>query len=194
MIKVGLTGGIGSGKSTVAKIFRTIGIPVIDADIVAKTIMESDEELIRAIKTAFGEQAYIGKKLNRKYIANIVFNDDNQLEILNGLTHPATIKAAEDWMQQQNSHYCIKEAALLFEAGTADTLDFIIGVNAPDAVRIRRIMQRDGVTRQDVLARMDKQIVQETKMWLCDFVINNDEQQLLIPQVLEVHNKILVSD
>ncbi len=194
MIKVGLTGGIGSGKSTVAKIFRTIGIPVIDADIVAKTIMENDEELIRAIKTAFGEQAYIGKKLNRKYIANIVFNDDTQLEILNGLTHPATIKAAEDWMLQQNSPYCIKEAALLFEAGTADTLDLIIGVNAPDAVRIRRIMQRDGVTRQEVLARMDKQIVQETKMWLCDYVINNDEQQLLIPQVLEVHDKIIVGD
>ena len=194
MIKVGLTGGIGSGKSTVAKIFRTIGIPVIDADIVAKTIMENDEELIRAIKTAFGEQAYIGKKLNRKYIANIVFNDDTQLEILNGLTHPATIKAAEDWMLQQNSPYCIKEAALLFEAGTADTLDLIIGVNAPDAVRIRRIMQRDGVTRQEVLARMDKQIVQETKMWLCDYVINNDEQQLLIPQVLEVHDKKIVGD
>ena len=192
MIKVGLTGGIGSGKSTVAKIFKTLGIPVIDADIVAKTIMEKDELLIEAIKKAFGEESYIDGKLNRKYIANIVFNDDIQLGILNGLTHPATIEAANKWIQQQNTTYCIKEAALLFEAGTAEDLDYIIGVKAPDAMRINRVMQRDNVTKQEVLARMDKQIVQETKMWLCDFVINNDGQELLIPQVLEIHNEICI--
>ncbi len=190
MIKVGLTGGIGSGKSTVAKIFMTMGIPVIDADIIAKTIMEKDETLIKAVKQAFGEESYIEGKLNRKYIANIVFNDEKQLEILNGLTHPATIKAAEEWMSQQSSPICIKEAALLFEAGTADDLDYIIGVKAPDAMRIQRIMLRDNMSREDVLARMDKQIDQETKMWLCDFVIVNDGQQLLIPQVNDVIAKL----
>ena len=191
MIKVGLTGGIGSGKSIVAKILRTMGIPVIDADIVAKTIMEKDEELIIAVKQAFGAESYIDGKLNRKYIANIVFNDDVKLGILNGLTHPATIKAAEEWMAQQTSEICVKEAALLFEVGTADDLDYIIGVKAPDAMRIQRIMQRDNMLREEVLARMDKQIDQEIKMWLCDYVIVNDGQQLLIPQVIEILDKLM---
>ena len=112
MLKVGLTGGIGSGKSTVAALFRLLGIPVFDTDIAAKWIMEHDEALIDSIKNAFGEDAYIDHKLNRKYIADIVFKDKYQLEVLNSLTHPATIKAADDWMLQQNSPYCIKEAAL----------------------------------------------------------------------------------
>ncbi len=189
MIKVGLTGGIGSGKSTVAAIFKTLGIPVFDADIVAKRIMEEDEILKTAIKNAFGQESYIGDKLNRKYIADIVFKDKYQLEVLNSLTHPATIKAADEWMLQQNAPYCIKEAALLFEAGTAGNLDYIIGVKAPDALRIKRVMQRDNITRQEVLNRMSKQIDQDIKMRLCDFVIVNNEQQLLIPQVLQLHDK-----
>ena len=191
MLKIGLTGGIGSGKSTVAAIFRTLGIPVFDADIEAKRIMVEDKELIQSIKNAFGEEAYIGNTLNRKYIANIVFNDSYQLEILNNLTHPATIKAADEWMDKQNAPYCIKEAALLFEAGTAGNLDYIIGVQAPDAMRIHRVIQRDNLSREEVMARMSKQIDQTIKMKLCDFVINNDGQQLLIPQVLEIHNRLI---
>jgi dephospho-CoA kinase len=190
MIKVGLTGGIGSGKSTVAQVFKTLGVPVFDADVVAKRIMEEDKFLVASIKKAFGEEAYSGDKLNRKYIADIVFKDKYQLELLNSLTHPATIKAAEDWMVDQTTSYCIKEAALLFEAGTAGDLDYIIGVQAPDALRIKRVMQRDGITRQEVLNRMGKQIEQDIKMRLCDYVITNDEQRLLIPQVLELHNKL----
>jgi dephospho-CoA kinase len=190
MIKVGLTGGIGSGKSTVAELFKTLGIPVFDADIVAKRIMEEDKNLIAAIKNVFGDASYIDNKLNRKYIADIVFKDKYQLEILNSLTHPATIKEAEDWMIKQNSPYCIKEAALLFEAGTAGYLDIIIGVQAPDALRIKRVMQRDDISRQEVLNRMGKQIDQDIKMRLCDHIIINDEQRLLIPQVLELHYKI----
>ena len=189
MIKVGLTGGIGSGKSTVAQVFKTLGIPVFDADIVAKRIMEEDKVLVASIKKAFGEESYIGDKLNRKYIADIVFKDKYQLELLNNLTHPATIKAAEEWMATQTSPYCIKEAALLFEAGTAGNLDIIIGVQAPDALRIKRVMHRDDISRQEVLNRMGKQIEQDIKMRLCDSVIINDEQRLLIPQVLELHNK-----
>ena len=191
MLKVGLTGGIGSGKSTVANIFKTLGIPVFDADIVAKRIMEEDANLIQSIKKAFGDEAYIGNTLNRKYIANIVFNDNHQLEILNGLTHPATIRAADMWTEKQHAPYCIKEAALLFEAGTAGSHDYIIGIQAPEALRIHRVMQRDKVSRQEVLVRMTKQIDQTIKMKLCNFIITNDEQQLLIPQVLEIHNRLL---
>ena len=190
MIKVGLTGGIGSGKSTIAQVFETLGIPVFDADKAAKKIMEEDEELKSSIKKAFGEAAYLGDKLNRKYMADIVFKDKYQLELLNSLTHPATIKAAEVWMTAQTSTYCIKEAALLFEAGTAGNLDIIIGVQAPNALRIKRVMQRDNITRQEVLNRMEKQIEQDIKMRLCDHVIINDEQHLLIQQVLEIHKKI----
>ncbi len=193
MLKVGLTGGIGSGKSTVAAIFKLLGIPVFDADVAAKWIMEHDEALIDSIKKGFGEESYTDNKLNRKYIADIVFKDKYQLEVLNSLTHPATIKAADDWMQQQNAPYCIKEAALLFEAGTAGNLDYVIGVQAPDALRIHRVMQRDNATRQDIIARMDKQIDQTIKMKLCDFVIINNEQELIIPQVLEIHRKLVVS-
>lgn len=193
MIKVGLTGGIGSGKSTVAQVFKTLGIPVFDADMIAKRIMEEDKTLITAIKKAFGEAAYLGDKLNRKYLADIVFKDKYQLELLNSLTHPATIKAAEDWMAIQTTQYCIKEAALLFEAGTAGNLDLIIGVQAPNALRIKRVMQRDNITRQEVLNRMEKQIEQDIKMRLCDHVIINDEQHLLIPQVLELHKIIVIN-
>ncbi|MFP5041986.1 dephospho-CoA kinase [Parasediminibacterium sp. JCM 36343] len=194
MLKIGLTGGIGSGKSVVAAIFKTLGIPVFDADSAAKKIMEEDASLIEAIKTAFGNAAYTTEgKLNRKYIADIVFNDSYQLEVLNNITHPATIRAAEAWMQQQHAPYCIKEAALLFEAGTAGNLDYIIGVSAPEALRINRVMQRDNTGRQDVLTRIGKQIKQEIKMRLCDFVILNNEQQLLIPQVMAIHEKLVVS-
>ncbi len=191
MIKVGLTGGIGSGKSTVAAFFATIGIPVFDADKTAKLLMENNPSLVAGIKAAFGEAAYDKGLLNRKYMANIVFKDAYQLNLLNNLTHPATILAAQEWMNQQTTPYCIKEAALLFEAGTGGGLDYIIGVAAPEALRIRRVMLRDGMTRQDVLARMNKQIDQSIKMKLCDFVVVNDDQQLLIPQIIAIHEQLL---
>jgi dephospho-CoA kinase len=192
MLKVGLTGGIGSGKSTVANLFKTLGVPLFDADASAKNIMESDAELQQNIKQFFGEESYIDGKLNRKYIANIVFNNKHQLEILNSLVHPATIRAAEHWMQQQKAPYVIKEAALFFEAGTANGLNYMVGVYSPQHIRIKRVMERDHVERQDVLARMDKQIDEDIKMKLCDFVIVNDEQQMIIPQVLQLHEQFIL--
>jgi len=191
MLKVGLTGGIGSGKTVVAEVFKTLGIPVFNADNTAKKMMEEDQALKTSIKQVFGEEAYINNQLNKKYIANIVFNDAYQLEVLNSITHPAIIKAAEDWMQQQTAPYCIKEAALLFETGSAANLDYIIGVKAPDSLRIHRVMQRENISRADVLARMNKQISQTIKMKLCNFIIHNDEQHLVIPQIIELHNKLL---
>jgi dephospho-CoA kinase len=191
MLKIGLTGGIGSGKSAVAGIFNVLGIPVFDADTNAKLVMETDASLSAAIKELFGEESYLEGKLNRQYIANLVFSDAFKLDQLNALVHPATISAANNWMHQQTTPYVIKEAALLFEAGSAAHLDFIIGVYAPQHIRIKRVMDRDNVTREQVLARMNRQINEEIKMKLCDFVLVNDEQQLLIPQVLRLHEKFI---
>ena len=191
MLKIGITGGIGSGKSVVSKIFKTMGIPVFDADAVAKNIMQVDDQLKQQVIETFGKDTYKDGVLDRKHLANIVFHDPFQLEKLNAIVHPATIRAAGEWMKKQISDYVIKEAALLFEAGTAGDLDYIIGVYAPMHVRIQRVMQRDGVTRDEVLTRMDRQISEEIKMRLCDFVVKNDGLTMLIPQVLELHEKFI---
>lgn len=191
ILKVGLTGGIGSGKSTVAGIFKTLGIPVFDADAAAKEIMGKDAELQQAIMRTFGDDVYAGGQLNRKLLAGIVFNDPFKLEQLNALVHPATIKAAENWMLQQKTAYAVKEAALFFEAGTAADLDYVVGVFAPKPLRIQRVMKRDNVAREEVLARMSRQIDEDIKMRLCDFVVENNDRDLLIPQVLQVHQTLL---
>ena len=190
VLRVGLTGGIGSGKSTVAQIFEVLGIPVFYADIAAKKIMNEDEELRSAITNIFGEQAYANNILDRKYISSIVFSDPAKLQQLNALVHPATKKDGEAWMQQQTSPYAIHEAALIFEAKVSDRLDLVIGVSSPIELRIKRATERDKVSREEVLKRMEQQLDEEVKMSKCDFVLINDEQQLLIPQVLTLHEKI----
>lgn len=191
MLRVGITGGIGSGKSTVARIFEVLGVPVYYADDAAKRLMNEDEELKQKIIARFGETVYQDGKLDRKAMAGLVFNDPVKLEMLNSLIHPATIKDAAGWMQKQVTPYTIKEAALIFESGAQDQLDYIIGVTAPAPLRIQRTMQRDGVTREEVTSRMDKQMDETIKMKLCDFVIRNDEQEMLMPQVIELHEKLL---
>ncbi len=191
ILKVGITGGIGSGKTTVANIFATLGIPVFDADAAAKNIMNEDEDLQKKIIKAFGEEAYKDKKLDRKYLAGIVFNNAEKLNQLNALVHPATIAAAEKWMRQQTTPYAIKEAALMFESASAANIDFMIGVSAPQHLRIKRAMERDNISPDEVAKRMSKQIDEEIKMRLCDAVIINDEQTLIIPQVIKLHEKLL---
>lgn len=191
MLKIGLTGGIGSGKSTVAKIFELLGIPVYYADDRAKYLMNHNTFIQQQIIAAFGSAAYNNGILNKSYISNLVFNNPAELEVLNSIVHPITIADASAWMQQQQTVYCIKEAALIFESGTQQNLDIIIGVTAPKALKLKRVMQRDAVASQTVLAKMDKQIDDRIKMKLCDFVIYNDEQQLIIPQVIQLHNKFL---
>ena len=191
VLRVGLTGGIGSGKSTVAQIFEVLGIPVYYADIAAKKIMNEDEGLRSAITNIFGEQAYTNDILDRKYISSIVFTDPAKLQQLNSLVHPATKKDGETWMQKQTSPYAIHEAALIFEAKVSDRLDHVIGVSSPIELRIKRAIERDKVSREEVLKRMDQQLDEELKMSKCEFVLINDEQQLLIPQVLELHEKLI---
>lgn len=185
---IGITGGIGSGKSTVARIFGLLGIPVYSADDAAKEIMVKDLQLIEEIKAHFGAESYLPDgTLNRKYIADIVFNDKSQLEKLNSIVHPATIRDSEAWARKQKSPYVIKEAALMFESESFHHVDKVIGVYAPESLRVLRVMKRDGVSRNEVLARMHKQIDDGIKMKLSDHVIYNDEQQMVIPQVLALH-------
>ncbi len=191
MIKVGLTGGIGSGKTTIARIFETLGIPVYYADDAAKKLMNDNADLKKSILNHFGEDSYKNNELDRKYLAAIVFNDKEKLELLNSLTHPVTIKDAEEWISKQTSPYIIKEAALLFESGAAEHLDYVIGVYAPQHIRIKRAMDRDEISAEDVMKRISRQMEEETKMKHCDFVITNNEQQFVIPQVLELHEKFI---
>ncbi len=192
MIKVGLTGGIGSGKSTVARIFGVLGIPVYNADDAAKRLMNENEEVKKNVILYFGKESYTAEGLlNRAYIASQVFNDKEKLSLLNSITHPATIADSEHWMRNQTTAYAVKEAALLFESGSAGNLDYIIGVYAPAPLRIHRTMQRDGISREEVLKRMSRQIDENMKMKLCNFIVINDEQQLLIPQVVRLHQELL---
>jgi len=193
MYRVGLTGGIGSGKSTIAAIFQVLGIPVSFADQEAKRVMNEDPELRAAIIEKFGGETYAGGVLNRKYLAGQVFSDPAKLEVLNSLVHPATIREGRKWMQALGDRYpyAIREAAILFETSAAGHLDFIIGVYAPATLRIHRTMQRDAITREEVLQRMKNQIDEEIKMRLCDAVVINDDQHAVLPQVLELHKRLL---
>jgi len=190
MLRIGLTGGIGSGKTTVAKIFELLGVPVYYADDEAKRIMNEDETLKKAIQKHFGEEAYTNGDLNRDFLASKVFTNRSKLELLNSIVHPATLRDAAGWFDKQTTPYAIKEAALIFEAGSKN-LDFVIGVYAPVALRITRSMERDKVSREKVIERMDRQMDEEEKMKLCDFVLKNDEQELLVPQVLALHEKLV---
>lgn len=191
-IIIGLTGGIGSGKSTVAKIFAQLGIPVFDADATAKAIMNEDRSVKTKLIELFGEDAYKENQLNRPYIAQIVFEDAFKLQQLNAIIHPITIQYAKDWASKQSAPYVIKEAALFFESGSSEGVEKIIGVTAPKHIRIQRVMQRDQMTREDVIKRMEHQLEDSLKMKLCDWVIQNDDMHLLIPQILAIHQSLTI--
>ncbi|MGZ3854163.1 MAG: dephospho-CoA kinase, partial [Flavisolibacter sp.] len=168
MLKVGLTGGIGSGKTTIAKIFELLNVPVYYADEASKRLYHTDKDLISKIKLYFGEDVYTNEQLNRTKLAAIVFNDPDKLDLLNDLVHPPTIRDTEEWMLKQTAPYVIKEAALLFESGSAEGMDYVIGVQAPTHFRIKRAMERDGLSREQVISRANRQIDEEIKMHLCD--------------------------
>lgn len=191
MLKVGLTGGIGSGKSTVAAIFETLGIPVYYADKEAKRLMSEDVNLIQSIKELLGEESYSNGILNREYIASVVFNNPKKLEQLNQLIHPLTIADSHNWLLQQSTPYAIKEAALIFESNSESHLDVIIGVTSPESLRIKRVMDRDGIDEAAVRQRMSRQMSEEEKMKRCDFVINNNESELLTLKVIRIHEALI---
>ncbi len=187
MIKIGITGGIGSGKTTVAKIFETLGIPVYYADEAAKRLMNENENLRSQIIKYFGTETFANNELNRSHLSSLVFGNAQKLALLNSLVHPVTIADADVWMKQQDTAYIIKEAALIFESDVWKHLDKVIGVSAPYDLRLQRTMQRDNMNKDAVEARMNKQMDEEEKMKRCDYIINNDERVLLIPQVIKLH-------
>lgn len=191
MMIIGLTGGIGSGKSTIARIFSVLGIPVYDADSAAKKLMNEHPVIKEKITGYFGEEAYINGIYNRKYIAGIVFSQPEKLEWLNALVHPFTIADAATWAAAQQAPYVIKEAALMFESASFHHTDAVIGVSAPEVLRLHRVMQRDGAKREEVLQRMQRQLPETVKMKLCNFIIYNDEQQAVLPQTLRIHQALL---
>ncbi len=197
MLKIGITGNIGSGKTTVSKLFELMGIPVFYADNAAKILMVTDEELIAGVKQTFGDESYLDDKtLNRKYIADIVFNDETQLAKLNALVHPAVFRAFDNWAKEEVKDevpYVLKEAAVLFESGSYKFCDKTIMVTAPLELRVKRVMHRDNITRQEVLNREARQFTEEQKMQMADYVIKNDESELVIPQVLKLHQEFISS-
>lgn len=194
MLKIGITGGIGSGKTTICKVFETLGVPVFYADAVAKQIMVSDGILVKGVKDAFGTESYTAEGiLNNKHIAGIVFNNAEQLARLNELVHPAVFRAFDNWVKQipPTTPYILKEAALLFESGSYKMCDQNILVIAAEQTRLQRVMERDGVTAEQVKARMDKQLPDAEKTKLADHIIYNNETDSLIIQVTRLHQLFL---
>jgi dephospho-CoA kinase len=191
-LKSGITGGIGSGKSTVAKIFALLGVPVYYADDAARAILHEDHEVLESIRKLFGDEVLVDGKPDRKRIAAQVFNDKEKLGKLNAIVHPAVRRHFEGWLTAHNdAPYILKEAAILFESGTYKELDKIITVVSPEEARIARVMKRDNVTAEEVRSRIANQMSDEEKIKLSHFIIHNNDSELIIPQVLDVHHKLM---
>lgn len=191
MMIVGLTGGIGSGKSTVAKMFMELEVPVYDSDQEAKKLMSTSKEVKTAIIQLLGDGAYNEEGLNRSFIAEKVFKDSDLLEKLNGIVHPAVREHFLNWAENQKSPYVIQETALIFENQAQDKYDHTILVTAPKNVRIQRVVQRDGAKEQAVKERMNNQLEDSQKRNLADFSIENLDLDKTKEKVKELHLKLL---
>lgn len=192
MLKIGITGGMGSGKTTVCKVFEQLGIPVYYADAQAKLLMAQDKELIAGIKQQFGEESYLlDGSLNRSFIAQKAFSDATQTAKLNALVHPAVYNDFERWAQgwEGKKPYVLKEAALMFESESYKQCDYIILVVAKQHLKMSRIKMRDGLDESQILARMDKQWTDAQKLELADFILYNEEDKSVIEQVLAFHTQ-----
>jgi len=190
MIIVGLTGGIGSGKSTVINHFKELGVNCYQADEEAKKLMDSDKDLIKKIQNSFGDNIYINSRLDRKKLASIVFTDKKRLDLLNSIVHPVVNEHFANYCINLNEKYIIKEVAIIFETRTQDKFDKIILVTAPKEERINRIINRDGCNRQDAIDRINNQKNDKDKIDQSDFIINNIDIEDIPEKVLEIHNAI----
>ena len=190
---VGLTGRIGSGKSTILKVFDSLGVPCYDSDIQAKKLMEEDEELTSKIKGLFGDDIYNGQEFNRSLLADLVFSDKKKLDDLNALVHPAVNKDFHMFIGQQNAPYIIKEAAILFETGAVDDCDVVILVTAPERLRIDRVQSRDNLTEEQIKSRMSHQWSDNKKIPMSDFVIKNIEWDKTLKIIHEIHLELIES-
>ena len=188
---IGLTGGIGSGKSTVAKMFAALGVPVYNSDTEAKLLMGKSKKIKKAIIELFGNEAYLEDTLNRDFIAKKVFTDKALLNQLNAIVHPAVKKHFESWVKKQVYPYVIQEAAIIFENGNQDRYDAVVLVTAPKDIRINRVMKRDKVEEQQVLSRMNNQWDEADKMALASYVIKNIDLEETKKKVQEIHQIIL---
>ena len=193
MIKVGLTGGIGSGKTLIGEIFKRLKVPIFNADYQAKVILNSDQEVITKIKSTFGDDIYTTEGVNRKKLADIIFGDQLALSKINAIIHPKVRQYFYEWIKKQKADYIIEEAAILFESKAYKELDITINVHADELIRINRVVARDKVSAEDVKRRMNSQLSDTERIELADFTIYNNGDQMILPQVLEIHNKIMRS-
>jgi dephospho-CoA kinase len=191
MIKIGLTGGIGSGKTLVSKVFSQLGIPIFNADYEAKYILNKDPEVITQIKNSFGD-IYDANGINKKKLASIIFNDQEALKKVNSIIHPQVLKYFNTWItNQKGTKYIIKEAAILFESNAYKELNATINVHADELIRIERVIKRDKTTVNEVKNRINNQLSDSDRIKLADYTIYNNGDKMLLPQILEIHNKIL---
>lgn len=186
---IGLTGGIGAGKTIVAKVFSILGIPIYFADKEAKNLYFHDEIRSKVINL-LGPEAYTDQNLNKTYISNLIFNNPEILQSLNHIIHPAVREHFNAWAQLQSSPYVIQESAIIFETGISDRFDYTILVTAPQITRINRVMSRDGISQQQVLARINNQMPESENINKADFIIDNDNSTDLFPQVIDIHQKL----
>ncbi|MCU0362932.1 MAG: dephospho-CoA kinase [Bacteroidales bacterium] len=191
VLKVGVTGGIGSGKTTVCRIFSALGVPVFSADAEARRIMDGDDGIKPEIRKITGEDLYSSGLLDRSRMAELIFNDPGILKKVNMLVHPAVFKGYEAWLVLQDFPYAIIEAAILFESGGYRKVDRIISIIAPEEERLGRVMLRNNLTREQVLDRMRNQIADDDRIKLSDFVIDNSENSMIVPEVLRIHKVLL---
>ena len=188
--KIGITGNIGSGKSTVCRVFETLGIPVYYADAMAKKLINSDSEIMSAYRRIFGNGIYIEGQLDRKQVADLIFEDKTLLAEIENIVHPAVYKDFEQWSEKQKSPIVMHEAAILFESGGDKFVDKVIFVSASENLRIERVMKRDGLSEDEIRNRIKNQWSEERKIPMSHYVIKCDECTPVIPQVLEVYGDL----
>lgn len=191
-MKLGVTGGIGSGKTTVCRVFNVLGIPVFSADPAANKIIDTNADIIRGINSLAGKDLYPDGSLDRSLLASMIFNDKSFLGKINSLVHPVVFDKFKRWAKEQNAPYVIMEAAILFESGASKLVDKVVTIIAPMEERMERVIKRNKLSRDQVMDRINNQMDDESKTKLSDYIIHNSENDMIIPAILKIHEDILI--